>query len=202
MTSTGRNPSLRRMEKEIKKEAKAEEDAVKRELKNLSRMEKEARKAQKSACDADTTLSRRERYEHKTAKVMNSAIHEHDIATTKLQAAERDVKLAHDHRAKLIKELEVRKGAVESAIQKQAEHDRTREKKIAEMQGLPASPMSQLQPNVASKDVGLPGQSGPGIDNSGRAAGYGVDFNHTIVDAEGNARSGVNHNGGLVPESG
>jgi len=193
------------MEKEITKEAKAETSVVKQELKDLTRLEKDVRAAQKSAANADSTLSKREKYEHKTAKRMNEAIHEHDIALAKLQAAAKDVKFRHDHRTRLMNELEVKKGIVEKAIESQVEHDvsiyakvivirdslkpqRVRESKLTHYrEASMSSGQSSLPPKVAGD--GLPGQIGPAVMNNGHAAGYGVDFNHIAVDSEGYPRA-------------
>lgn len=43
-------------------------------------------------------------------------------------------------------------------------------------------------PTAAARTGGLPGQSGPAVDNSGHPAGYGVDYNRTTLDSEGNAQ--------------
>lgn len=109
--------------------------------------------------------------------------------------------LKHEHRARLMKELEAKKTVVERAIQQQTEHDvgviakvynnhitqfglwqKTRETKLAQLRGVFTSPRKRS----TNDDIGLPGQSGPAVDNNGHAVGYGVDFGHTAVDSEGN----------------
>lgn len=188
MTSIIRNSSIKHMEKEISKESKAEEGAVKQILKDLSRLEKDMRKAQKSARNADSTLSKREQYEHRTTKTMNNAIHEHDLAVAKLGAAEKDAKLKHKHHAKLMKELDAKKAMVENAMKAQVEHDQERETKLAQMRGVTVGGAGPLSPNLAKGHMDLPGQNGPAVENNGHAPGYGVDHNHTTVDSEGNPR--------------
>ncbi|KAJ3568417.1 hypothetical protein NP233_g5729 [Leucocoprinus birnbaumii] len=197
MVSIFRKSSIKRVEEEILKESKAEEGAVKQVIKDLSRLERETRKARKSAGNADTTLSRREQYEHKTAKDMNDAIHEHDLATVKLRAAEKDAELKHKHYEKLTKELEAKKSVVETAMRSQTEHNQERQTKLAQMRGVAVKegePWSPRLPDSNGHD-GLPGQSGPSVKNNGQAPGYGLDYNHTAVDSEGNPRDGHAQNG-------
>jgi hypothetical protein len=121
------------------------------------------------------------------------------------------MQLKHRHHAKLVRGLEAKKDAVENAIQRQIEHDvrfsdhlsfevdihvgwqQARETKLAQMRGVTVAWGEPMSPKLSGGDVGLPGQSGPAVENNGHAVGYGADYNHTTVDSEGNPQGGQNY---------
>lgn len=60
---------------------------------------------------------------------------------------------------------------------------------MAHLRGVSVTSGPPLAPKATTEGVGLPGQRGPAVDNNGHAAGYGVDYNHTAVDSEGNPQA-------------
>ncbi|KAL0949835.1 hypothetical protein HGRIS_009870 [Hohenbuehelia grisea] len=122
---------LKRMEKDLTKAGKVEENSVKHAMKDLAATEKSKTKAAKSADKAEHLLAKNQTKELKAAKAVNKATHSHDVALGNLQQVERNLKIKQQNDAKLAQELEMKKVRVEAAIKSQEVHNQEREEKLA-----------------------------------------------------------------------
>ncbi|PBL02103.1 hypothetical protein ARMGADRAFT_240125 [Armillaria gallica] len=142
--------ALHNLEKQILKESKLEDSAVKHSLKDLASTEKGVKKADKGLDKAGKTLAKREKEELSAVKALNKATHQHNIAVATSNDAQKDLKLKESHDAKLHQELEAKKTQVESAINAQKAHNEAREDKIADMHG------GRTEGRKPSEDAGFP----------------------------------------------
>ncbi|KAF9468792.1 hypothetical protein BDZ94DRAFT_1143210, partial [Collybia nuda] len=114
---------LKKLEKEIVKEGKTEEDRVKHAMKELSSTEKAQTKTHKAVHKAEATLERAHKKELEATKAVNKATHSHDIAVTNLHGAEQDIELRKREDVKLQRDLDAKKAQVQAAIKEQHAHN-------------------------------------------------------------------------------
>lgn len=163
--------SIKKLEKQLHKESKAENSQVKHAMKDLHSLEKEEKKALKALDKAQHNLLKAERSEISTADVMNKARHNHDIAVANVSTAVKDLEIKKQHEAKVKEELEAQKVQVEGMVNAQHVHNQERESKISQIHAAragdtpphsaapstdngsvisPVSPASATSPNTAT----------------------------------------------------
>ncbi|KAJ7229070.1 hypothetical protein GGX14DRAFT_616628 [Mycena pura] len=101
--------AIKKLEKQLKKEAKREDVDLKHALKDLQAAEKLKAKAHKSASKAEETIEKITKIETATLKALNKATHEHDAAVVELRNAERDADLRRQEDERLAADLEAKK---------------------------------------------------------------------------------------------
>ncbi|KAJ7283421.1 hypothetical protein C8J57DRAFT_1709831 [Mycena rebaudengoi] len=125
--------ALKRLEKQITKEANAEAAQVKHVLKDVQHTEKSAEKAQKSVNKAEKQNEKLSKKEAAAVKAVNKATHTHDNLLNDLTSSDRDVKLKQQQDIKLHAELEAKKARADELLKAQKNHDDAREAKLRDV---------------------------------------------------------------------
>lgn len=125
--------AVKKLEKTILKEAKAEEKNVQRTLKDLKSTEKSDAKASKAINKAEKTLEKTQKKEESTLEAANKAAHKHDIAATDLNKANKDLKLKQNQSAKIHQEFLSKKANADEAVRQKEAHEHDRETKLANL---------------------------------------------------------------------
>ncbi|TFK74461.1 hypothetical protein BDN72DRAFT_789288 [Pluteus cervinus] len=134
--SSGTSPDIiKRVETEIAKEGKAEENNLKHAVKDMSNIERAQTKALKAARKAEDTLAKTEKHEIATAKDLNKANYKHDVAITNVNAAQKDVQAKIQQHEKTSKDLGVKKAQVDDMMTLQKRHAEDRERRLSELRG-------------------------------------------------------------------
>ncbi|PFH52861.1 hypothetical protein AMATHDRAFT_56412 [Amanita thiersii Skay4041] len=113
---------MNQREKEIAKEEKDDDKAVKHVLKELSHAEKSRAKARKSEAKAENALRKACDQETSALKALNKAAHNHEIAIANLHGAESTAKLKERESLTAQREFETLKSKVDTALHEQQEH--------------------------------------------------------------------------------
>ncbi|KAG5641796.1 hypothetical protein DXG03_004182 [Asterophora parasitica] len=114
---------IKKMEKEIAKEGKAEESRVKHTLNDLSSAEKAHTKAEKAVTNAENALQRAEKNELDATNAISKATYDHDISVTNLHSAQQDSQVKKKQEAKLHQDVQAKKDAADAAIKAQNVHN-------------------------------------------------------------------------------
>jgi hypothetical protein len=122
--------ALKKIEKTIEKEAKAEEKHVQQVLKDLHSTEKADAKATKAVSKAQNNLGKAEKNEESTLKAASKAAYKHDLAATELHKAENDLRLKQQQNAKIHHNLESVKVQADEAKRQKEAHEQTRQSKL------------------------------------------------------------------------
>jgi len=125
--------ALKKIEKKIEKEAKAEEKHVQQVIKDFHSAEKSDAKATKAVGKAQNYLVKAEKNEEGMLKAANKAEHKHDLAVTGLHKAENDLRLKQQQNAKIHHNLEMMKVQAEEAQRQKEAHEQTRQSKLTEL---------------------------------------------------------------------
>ncbi|KAF8803734.1 hypothetical protein BYT27DRAFT_6717449 [Phlegmacium glaucopus] len=126
---------VKKIEHEIIKEAKNEENILKDALKDLSHTEKTVVKTHKAATKADHSLEKSEKKEQSALGKVHEATHAHDIALSTVHKAQNDLEMTQTHHAKVQEALAGKKSQVDAAIKQNQVHTRERNDKIIALHG-------------------------------------------------------------------
>ncbi|KIJ70433.1 hypothetical protein HYDPIDRAFT_23539 [Hydnomerulius pinastri MD-312] len=129
--------ALKKMEKDIAKESKADDKGYRNTLKELKGSEKSETKASKAATKAEKTLKKMEGKEHDTIKTLQKATHSHDQAVTNLHSSQSDLQIKQQHAQKLRQELDQLRGRADHMSKEKQAHDRERDNKLASLHAGP-----------------------------------------------------------------
>ncbi|KAF9057503.1 hypothetical protein BJ165DRAFT_1537736 [Panaeolus papilionaceus] len=131
LTAQSHDPNVvRNVERQIIREAKNEETAIKHALKDLTKTEKEEGKAYKHALKAKSTVEKSAKQEQTTLKKVNKAQHSHDVAASNLHRAQNDYQMYSQHHEQLVDEVNSKKQEVETCMRINDERTRERNKKL------------------------------------------------------------------------
>ncbi|KAJ7122802.1 hypothetical protein C8R44DRAFT_155006 [Mycena epipterygia] len=138
--------AIKKLEKQLAKQAKREDAEVKHALKDVQSTEKYKAKAQKAAFKAEQTIEKIAKAETATLKALNKATHQHDAVLVDLRSAERDAEMKRQEDEKLTADLEAKKAHAAEILQTQlvhAEERKTQLRDLRESAGI-ATPESRL----------------------------------------------------------
>ncbi|KAK7061384.1 hypothetical protein R3P38DRAFT_3250767 [Favolaschia claudopus] len=124
---------IKKLEKQLAKDAKREDESVKQALKDVQSTEKQKAKSQKAAEKADHALGKITKAETASQKALNKATHQHDAVIVDLRSAERDAEMMHQVDDKLTADLEAKKKHAAEALQSQLVHAEERQSKLREL---------------------------------------------------------------------
>ncbi|KAJ3812850.1 hypothetical protein F5876DRAFT_74443 [Lentinula aff. lateritia] len=130
--------ALKKLEKKIIDEGKAEDAHVSHTLKDLSKVEKASGKADKTFDKSEHALEKTHKKELKASNTLNKATHKHDLAVAAIGNAEKDLAVKKQESARLQAEVEQRKASVDGIIEAQRHHNSLRESKLAEIHNVRA----------------------------------------------------------------
>nr|GAT46171.1 predicted protein [Mycena chlorophos] len=133
-SSTPNSPAaIKKLEKQLNKEAKRESTEIKEALKAVQTMEKLKAKAQKASNKAEETIEKVTKLETATLKALNKATHQHDAALTDLRAAERDAELKRQEDKRISTDLDAKKAFLAESLHAQAANTEKRATQIREL---------------------------------------------------------------------
>ncbi|KAH7868063.1 uncharacterized protein C8R40DRAFT_1062959 [Lentinula edodes] len=115
--------ALKKLEKKIIDEGKAEDAHVSHTLKDLSKVEKASGKADKTFDKSEHALEKTHKKELKASNTLNKATHKHDLAVAAIGNAEKDLAVKKQESARLQAEVEQRKASVDGIIEAQRHHN-------------------------------------------------------------------------------
>ncbi|KIK63345.1 hypothetical protein GYMLUDRAFT_129670, partial [Collybiopsis luxurians FD-317 M1] len=124
---------LKKIEKKIIKEGKAEDATVSHALKDLAKLEKASNKATKALDKSQHALEKSHKEEHKATKNLNKATHKHDLAVAAIANAEKDLEARKAETARLQNEVAKKKEEVNGVLDSQRKHNSLRETRLAEI---------------------------------------------------------------------
>ncbi|PPQ66281.1 hypothetical protein CVT26_010965 [Gymnopilus dilepis] len=108
---------IKKVEKEIVREAKDEERNLKRAVKDLSQTEKDVKKANKaSTVKAEHDLEKSEKQEQTTLKNLFKAENIHDVAVSNVHRAQQNLELSNKHYGKMKETLKTKSTRVDEAM--------------------------------------------------------------------------------------
>ncbi|KAF8075985.1 hypothetical protein FPV67DRAFT_392289 [Lyophyllum atratum] len=122
---------LKKLEKELAKEGKAEEARLQHAVGDLSATEKVQGKVQKAVMKAESNVSKMGKKETAANEAMHKAAQKHDVATTHLQGAEKAAERQQD--IKLQQELDAKKANVEASVKEKTTNIQGREATLAKL---------------------------------------------------------------------
>ncbi|KAJ7283423.1 hypothetical protein C8J57DRAFT_1292517 [Mycena rebaudengoi] len=125
--------SIKKLEKQLNKEAKREDSEVKHALKEVQSSEKSKAKAQKAAIKAEQMIEKLAKIETATLKALNKATHQHEVVVVDLRSAEKDAEIKRAEDEKLTAELEAKKAHAAGVLQAQVAHQEEREAQLREL---------------------------------------------------------------------
>jgi len=125
--------ALKKVEKKIEKEAKAEEKHVQQVLKDLHSTEKSDANVTKAVGKAQNALVKTEKKEESTLKAASKAAYKHDLAVTELHKAENDLRLKQQQQGKIHHNLGEMKAQADEAQRQKEAHEQMRQSKLAEL---------------------------------------------------------------------
>ncbi|KAJ7162597.1 hypothetical protein C8R43DRAFT_303041 [Mycena crocata] len=138
--------SVKKLEKQLTKEAKREDKEVKHTLKDIQSLEKQKTKTQKASIKAEQTIEKLAKVESATLRALNKATHQHDAVLVDLRSAERDAELKRVEDEKITAELAAKKEHAAEILKSQLAHAEERKTQIRELRegaGI-ATPESRL----------------------------------------------------------
>ncbi|KAG6849952.1 hypothetical protein H0H93_003324 [Arthromyces matolae] len=194
MTSSASPKVTKQLKREINKEERDEEALVQQTVKEISLASKEQQKAHKAALKADDIVTKLGKKETAATAAVQRANHDHEIAKTHLQSAQKDAELKHQEDAKLQSELEEKRKRFDSAMSAQKVHKEGREARLHDLDnpqgvgskstGIAAGPPATAPPNPSSNVPGpyvssqapgpVAGPSGGASTVTAAAAGAGL----------------------------
>ncbi|KAJ6567254.1 hypothetical protein DFH09DRAFT_1471222 [Mycena vulgaris] len=125
--------AIKKLEKQLAKQAKRESAEVKHALKDVQSIEKSKAKAQKAAAKADQAIEKITKAETATLKALNKATHQHDAVVVDLRSAERDAELKRQTDERLTAELAAKKAHAAEVLQTQLAHEEERKTQLREL---------------------------------------------------------------------
>ncbi|KAF8211528.1 hypothetical protein K438DRAFT_1958622 [Mycena galopus ATCC 62051] len=138
--------AIKKLEKQLGKEAKRESKEVDQALKDVQSIEKQKAKAQKAATKADQAIEKITKIETVAQKALNKATHKHEAVVVDLHSAERDAEVKHQEDDRLTADLVAKKARAAEVLQVQLVHEEERKTQIRELreQAGIATPDSRL----------------------------------------------------------
>ncbi|KAF9067965.1 hypothetical protein BDP27DRAFT_1328061 [Rhodocollybia butyracea] len=180
-------PALKKIEKKIAQEGKAEDKTVKANVKELTHAEKASQKAAKAVEKSEHALEKTHRREYSASKDLNKAAHKHDLTVAAIANAEKEVQVKKAEAERLQAEIAKKKDSVNHVLEDQREHNATRENKLAQVHHVRAGSItSNSSTNIANTSGALP------VSQSGAAEGV------TQSDQAGLAAVGAGTSGAPV----
>ncbi|KAJ7755679.1 hypothetical protein DFH07DRAFT_821376 [Mycena maculata] len=114
--------AIKKLEKQLAKQAKREDAEVKHALKDVQSTEKHKAKAQKATVKAEQIIEKIAKAETATLKALNKVTHQHDTVVVDLRNAERDGEMKRQEDEKLATELKAKKAHAAEVLQTQLAH--------------------------------------------------------------------------------
>ncbi|OAX43077.1 hypothetical protein K503DRAFT_233383 [Rhizopogon vinicolor AM-OR11-026] len=96
---------IKKLEKDISKDGKAEEKTMQSTFKDMYKQEKSAAKASKAVEKAEKAVKKLEKHETETVSSLRAATHKHDIAVTNLHSGQADLYAKQQQADKLKQDL-------------------------------------------------------------------------------------------------
>ncbi|KAF9481971.1 hypothetical protein BDN70DRAFT_991463 [Pholiota conissans] len=121
---------VKKVKKDIIREAKDEEHQIKDAIKDLSRTEKAAQKASKEVAKADSKLEKAE-----NAEQACRTDHEHDVAIAQVQQAQTEFELSSQRHAQLHYDKIVKAAEVDAALMTNDANTKERNVKLNALRG-------------------------------------------------------------------
>ncbi|KIY45923.1 hypothetical protein FISHEDRAFT_76158 [Fistulina hepatica ATCC 64428] len=125
---------LKKLEKQLAKEEKKEGKSVKNAISELHALEKASAKSKEAVGKASHNVDKVGQKEMETQRALDKATHNHDIATTNVRGAEKELKAMQDKEKKVGVDLQAKKQQVDQLIADQKAHNSMRESKFTEVQ--------------------------------------------------------------------
>ncbi|KAF8165119.1 hypothetical protein B0H34DRAFT_671044 [Crassisporium funariophilum] len=126
---------IKKVEKEILKEAKHEEKSLKHAIKDLSHTQKAENHATKADNKAVHTLEKTEKKEQNALKSLHQATNQHDVALSGVHKAQNDAEAISINHVKMTQTLQEKQAQVDAAMKAHDEHTAARNAKLAALHG-------------------------------------------------------------------
>ncbi|TFY81476.1 hypothetical protein EWM64_g2538 [Hericium alpestre] len=127
------DPEVKKLEKTLTKEQKGDASLLSHAEKAVRNAEKADTKAQKDVYKAESTAGKAMKEELKTAKKMNEATHDHEVAVTGQRKADQDVQLKQQHNQRLQADLTQKKAELEQVQRKKVTGDIARNERRSQV---------------------------------------------------------------------